>query len=186
MDGPGSIPDVEADGELEEFTSLSARSASLVVGLGLAMSVETVVLHLLLFPKAPVLSVLLSISSVAAVLWLADDYRIAARRPHLLTRDELVIRRGRMVRAPVRLSHIRRVQLAEWRDIPESASADYVNLSGPLGPNVMMFVDPPAEIRLVAGIVRRGSRVGLRLDEPARFVEATERRIAAQSASSSP
>jgi len=39
-----------------EFTYRSARSGSLVVGLGLAIAVETVVVHLWLGAKHPVLA----------------------------------------------------------------------------------------------------------------------------------
>ena len=53
----------------QEFTYRSARSGSLLAGLGLALLIETVVLHLWLVERHPVLAWILTGVSVATLLW---------------------------------------------------------------------------------------------------------------------
>jgi hypothetical protein len=64
---------------MQEFTYRSARSGSLVVGLGLAIAVEAAVLHLWLRPTHPVLAWSATLSSLSVVAWLWADYRALGR-----------------------------------------------------------------------------------------------------------
>ena len=64
---------------MKTFAYQSARSGSLVIGLGLAILVETPVLHLWLWRHHPVLAWSLTTTSVSAIGWLSGDYRALGR-----------------------------------------------------------------------------------------------------------
>src|SRR5262249_4309285 len=61
------------------FTGRSARSLSLLIGLLMAVSVETVVLHLWLTTTHPVIVWSLTLLSLTTLIWLIADYRALGR-----------------------------------------------------------------------------------------------------------
>src|SRR4051794_32839612 len=77
------------------FTYRSARSGSLVAGLGIAIAVEMVVLHLWLVARHPVLAWALTLTSLATLVWLAADYHALGRGAVRLDDDALDLRVGR-------------------------------------------------------------------------------------------
>lgn len=162
--------------EVEQgFTYHSARSGSLLAGLGLVLLVETVVLHLWLGARHPVLAWTLTVTSLSVILWLVADYRAMARGAVRLSHDILDLRVGR--RFAVRLARTEVIAAIRpgWRDLPEAgtpAAAGFLNLMKPATPNVLLTLAHPARVRLPGGMRRTVRQLGLHLDEPERFLSA--------------
>jgi hypothetical protein len=157
------------------FTYQSARSGSLVVGLGLAILIETFVLHLWLGRAHPLLAWSLTATSVSAIAWLAADYRALGRGTVRIGVDALDLRVGRRAAVRVPLSAVATILPPSWRDLPAAGtpeSRDYRNLMQPATPNVLVTLVAPAMIRLPGGVLRPAQRLGLRLDDPAGFIAA--------------
>jgi hypothetical protein len=157
------------------FTYRSARSGSVVGGLGLVIAIETVALHLWLAARHPVAAWALTAGSLATLGWLAADYRALGRGAVLLDGDTVDLRVGR--RAAVRLPRTAVLTVARptWRDLPAAgtpAAADYLNLTKPATPNVLLTLSAPTTVRLPGGLTRQARRLGVRLDDPDAFVAA--------------
>ena len=158
-----------------EFTCRSARSGSLVIGLGLVILIETVVMHLWLARSHPVLAWSLTATSVSAVGWLVADCQALGRGTLRIDVDALDLRVGRRATVRVPLSAVATVAGASWRDVPASGTPEsrgYRNLIQPATPNVLVTLLAPASIRVPGGVVRSVRRLGLRLDDPAGFIAA--------------
>jgi hypothetical protein len=157
------------------FTYRSARSGSLVGGLGLAIAVETVALHLWLAARHPIAAWALTVGSVAALVWLAADYRALGRGAVRLDAKTLDLRIGRRFALRLPRSAVVEVVRPTWRDLPTAgtpAAADYLNLTKPAMPNVLLTLSAPTTVRLAGGLARRARRLGLRLDDADAFVAA--------------
>jgi hypothetical protein len=144
-----------------EFTYQSARSGSLVVGLGLVILIETVVVHLWLGRDHPLLAWSLTATSAAL-----------GRGSLRIDGEALDLRVGRRCAVRVPLSAVATVVSASWRELPEIGtpdSRDYRNLMKPATPNVLVTLVAPAMIRLAGGIVRPVAKIGLRVNDPAGF-----------------
>ncbi|HKG92146.1 MAG TPA: hypothetical protein VKA84_09655 [Gemmatimonadaceae bacterium] len=160
------------------FTYRGARSGSLLAGLALAILVETVALHAWLRARHPLVAWALTLASLAAIAWLAADYRAMGRGAVRVTPDALDLRVGRRLALTLRPSDVATAARAGWRDVPEAgtpAAAEYVNPTKPAEPNVLLTLREPATVRLVAGVTRRVRRVGLHLDDPDGFLVAVRR-----------
>jgi hypothetical protein len=157
------------------FTYRSARSGSLVIGLGLAIVVETIVLHLVLSARHPWLAWALSVASVATLAWHAADYRALGGGAVRLDGDTLDLSVGRRVALRLPLAEVQSVVRPAWRDLPAAGTPDsreLLNLTKPASPNVLVTLVAPAEVRLPGGLRRRARRFALRLDDPDAFVAA--------------
>ena len=162
---------------MREFTYRSARSGSLVVGLGLAIGVETFVMHLWLRLQHPMLAWSLTAASVWALAWLAADYRALGRGTIRVDRDALDLRVGRRAALRVPLSALATVVRPSWQEVPAAGAAgseDYRNLMKPATPNVLVTLAAPTKVRLAGGIERPARRLGLRLDDPVGFIAALD------------
>jgi hypothetical protein len=160
---------------MSAFTYQSARSGSLVLGLGLAILAETLVLHLWLGRHHPILAWSLTATSVSAIGWLAADYRALGRGTVRIDGDALDLQVGRRAAVRVPLSAVATIIQPSWRDVPEVGapeSRDYRNLTKPATPNVLVTLVAPAMARLPGGVARPARRLGLRLDDPAGFIAA--------------
>lgn len=171
MSAPASM---NAEG-VQEFTYRSSRSGSLMAGLGLALLVEMVVLHLWVVGRHPLLAWFLTASSLSVLLWLAADYRAAGRGVVRLSAETLQLDVGR--RYAVRLSPAAVASAVQpgWRDLPEPGTplaSGYLNLMKPATPNVLLTLATPTSVRLPGGLRRPAQRLGLHLDEPAAFLAA--------------
>ena len=161
-----------------EFTYRSARSGSLLGGLGLAIVVESAVLHLWFRAHHPILAWTLTLSSVSVLGWLAMDYHALGRGTIRVDRDAVDLSVGRRARVRVPLDTIATVVRPSWRDVPgpgEPGSEDYRNLMKPASPNVLLALAEPVAVRFAGGIARRVRRLGLRLDDAAGFIAAVSR-----------
>jgi hypothetical protein len=141
-----------------------------VVGLSIAVAVESVAVHALIYPRAPLLNLALFVANALTIWWLVRQYRSIGDTPILVSADSVLIRHG-SVSADVPRSTIREVALLDWKTVPADTSKGFLKLSGGDDPNVLVSCEPPARVALALGIIRSVSRFGLRLDEPAAFVD---------------
>ena len=158
----------------QTFTAESARSLPLTGALCGVIAVETAAFHLLLWSWHPWIAWTLTALSLWTVVWLIGDYRAIGARPVVLEPDALLVRLGRRFQARVPLREISRTEAPSWRDVPPKGSPGYLKLSGPASPNVLLTFARPVEFTGPAGIRRSFTRVGLRLDQPADFLQSLE------------
>jgi hypothetical protein len=167
------------DGALKnsaKFTLRGARSGSMAAGFGIAIVVETVVLHLWLGARHPAWTWSLTVVSVASLAWLVVEYR--ATRDAAVTVDsellDLAVGHRFVLRIP--RTQVASAVPATWRDVPDAPTAGYLNASAPAQPNVLVTFSSPARVRLLGGLAKRSvTRLGLCLDEPARFIQTLQR-----------
>lgn len=162
---------------VQEFTYRSARSGGLMVGLGMALLVETAAFHLWLVELHPIIAWTLTVASISTLLWLAADYRAASRGAVRLSDDVLDLRVGYRFAARIERGNIASVTHAGWRDVPAAGTPmaeGYINLMKPSTPNILLTLATPVQLRLPGGIRRPVQRIGLCLDEPQRFLGAFE------------
>jgi hypothetical protein len=163
---------------MREFTYREARSGSLVAGLGGAIVVETVALHLWLAAKHhPLVAWALTASSASALVWLALDYRAMGRGAVRVGHGRVDLRVGRRFALDLPADAVAAaVARPNWRDLPAAgtpAARDYLNLTRPASPNVLLMLAEPTTVRLAGGVTRRGvRRLGICLDDPTGFVAA--------------
>lgn len=160
---------------MRSFSYASARSGSLMAGIGIALVVETIALHLWLYSRHPWLAWGLTLASVGTLAWLVADYEAMGRGAVRVEADAVHCAIGRRFDFAVERGAIASVARAGWKDIPEPgtpAAADYLNLTKPAEPNVLIVLASPARVRLPGGISRNARRLGLHLDEPEAFVAA--------------
>ena len=158
---------------MTRFTYRSARSGSLSMGFGLAILVEMTVLHLVLVARHPMIAWVLTASSLAALVWLAADYRALGREAVSLDENVLQLRVGRRFDLHVPRAAVRAVIRPDWRDLPQAGApeaAGFLNLTKPATPNVLVTLDAPLVVRLPGGISRRAQRIALHLDDPNGFI----------------
>lgn len=171
-----TTPSVPATNPAITFTLRGARSGALVAGLGIAIAVETLVIHLWVGARHPGVAWSLTVLSVITLVWLVVEYRAAGDAAVRVDSDTLDLTVGHGMALRVPRTQIASVAPATWRDVPDAPTAGYLNATAPAQPNVLLTFSPPARVRRVGGLVNRSvARLGLSLDEPARFVEALRR-----------
>ena len=146
-------------------------SASLLAGIGLALVVEGVALHVWIAPRSEVGAWTITALNAATLVWLWRDYQARARAELTLGDDEVVVALGNQLRCRFARSGITSVEAATWRSVPDPAMArDYVNGAKPLEPNVLIVLRETVEARLPFGIRKRVTRLGLRVTDPDRLI----------------
>jgi len=161
-----------------DFTYRSARSGSLMAGIGLALAVETVALHLWLVSRYPTAAWTLTAFSLATGAWLAADYFALGRGAVRLGAEAIDLTIGRRVALRLPRAHVAAAVVPTWREIPERGTpdaADYLDLARPATPNVLLTLREPTPLRLGGGARRTVRRVGFHLDEPEAFVRGLSR-----------
>jgi hypothetical protein len=143
----------------------------LVIGLSIALAVESVAVHALLYERFPLIDIVLLIGNALTIWWLVRQYRRIGDTPILVSDNAVLIRYG-SIRANVPHRRIRDVTQLDWKHVPPDATTGFLKLSVGDDPNVLLTCDPPVKIALTLGISRTVSRFGLRIDEPAAFVKA--------------
>ena len=144
--------------------------------------IETAAFHFLLVRRHPVLAVSLTTSSVFAIVWLVLDYLALGRQVVQLDDETLRLKVGRRFDISVSLANITRALRPSFRDLPTPGTnqgRDYLNLTKPASPNVLIVLHSPVKVRLVAGVHRVVGRLSLHLDEPEVFVNELVARLAA-------
>lgn len=146
-----------------------------MAGLGLVIGIETLVLHLWLSSRHPIIAWVLTVSSLAAISWLVADYRALGRGAVGLTDEMLDLRVGRRFAVAVPTTAVSSALRPTWRDLPNPGSPQavgYLNLTKPAAPNVLLILSTPIEVRLPGGLRRSATSVALCLDEPEAFLAA--------------
>ncbi|MFN8582095.1 MAG: hypothetical protein U0163_14120 [Gemmatimonadaceae bacterium] len=174
-----SPPAIEVDPGRDPvpFTALSARSRALVVGISAVLIIESAALHLLILRRWPWVSLVLALANLWTIWWFVQDYRAVADLPILAGESDVVVRLGKRLTGTVPYAAINAANRPTWQQIPESGRAGYIKLSGWDDPNVLLELSAPAGFRGPFGIEKRGSLVGLRLDEPDEFVRLVRERM---------
>ena len=155
---------------VERFLYRSARSGSLVTGIGIALAIETMVLHLMLVQNHPVAAWSLTALSAGTLVWWIADYQAMGTTPILLGPDTIDFVIGRRFAFSINRSQVAAAIAPTWRDVPAAGTPGYLNATKPAPPNVLLTLSAPASVRLLAGVAREVQLIGIHLDEPARFL----------------
>ena len=157
------------------FSYRSARSGSLMIGLGLVIVIETAVLHLWLHQRHPAAAWCLTIVSLMGLAWLAADYQRLGCGAITLDGHTLHLRVGLRANAEIRLGAVVSAMHPTWRDIPSPSSTEereYRNLMKPSSPNVLIVLDKPFQLKIAHTVPVSVLRIGLYLDDPDGFLAA--------------
>jgi hypothetical protein len=153
------------------FPLQGGASASLVVGIGLALVVEGVALHFWVAARHPAWAWAITALNAATLAWLWLDYRARTLATLTLGDRDVVITVGNQLRCQVARLGIASAELATWRSVPDPDMArDYVNTAKPLEPNVLLTFGQPVDARLPFGIRKRLRRLGVRVGDPERLI----------------
>jgi len=152
------------------FTYRNARSGGLILGLGMAIGVETIALHALFMRSHPWVAWALTLTSAYALWWIVADYR-AMGTGAIAVGEMVELDVGRRVRATFPARDIASITQPTWRERPARAP-DYLNATRPAEPNVLIALKTPATARLVGGIRRSVQRIGVHVDDPGGIVAA--------------
>lgn len=127
----------------------------------------------------------LTLTSLLAVLWLVRDYLALGTGVVRLSDDSLALTIGRRFAIDIPLAAIERAVTPTFRDLPTPGSThgrDFLNLTKPAAPNVLLVLGEPRRVRLTAGVHREARRIAFRLDDAAGFLVALDERRAALAA----
>ena len=156
------------------YTYRSARSKPFVVGISIAIAVETLALHALLWQRYPYLAWTLTALSILGILWFARDYVAMGQGAVYIDESELHLIIGRRVNVRVPRARIAQVVTPTFRDLPTPGTnqgVDFLNPTKPATPNVLLMLREPMTLR-VPGRQRTIRRIALHLDDPAAFIAA--------------
>jgi hypothetical protein len=103
------------------------------VGFGLAIVVETVVLHLWLARSYPAAAWGSTALGAYSLLWLAGHHRAVGLRHVVLAGDTLALRAGLRLTARVPLAAVAAVEELSWRTVPPPARG-YLDAAHPRSP----------------------------------------------------
>lgn len=159
------------------FTYRSARSAAVLSAIGAVVVIESIAVHFAVAARHPRVAWALTLSGVAALAWLVRDYLALGSGFIRLASDAVRLRVGRRFDITLPLASVVRALRPTFRDLPTPGTndgRDYVNLTKPAAPNVLIVLDAPRRVRLTAGLHREVRRVALHLDDPDAFLRAVE------------
>jgi hypothetical protein len=157
------------------FGTRSARNGAISAGLALVLAIESIAIHLFVASRVTWLAWTFTSMSVAALAWIALDWRAMGRSGVTVHVDTIDLRIGRRWTGTVPRDSVVRSLAPEWRHIPEPGTDlahEYRDLTSPAEPNVMLVLDAPIALRGPAGIMRRVRLLALHADEPAALLEA--------------
>ncbi|HUJ61861.1 MAG TPA: hypothetical protein VLX92_25325, partial [Kofleriaceae bacterium] len=121
--------------------------------------IETTLLHVVLAQVAPRVAIVSTVLSVYGLIWLVGHAHAVRLAPLRVVAGTIVIERGLVARAAVPLADIAAIVAVDGK------RRDALDLSL-MGPNVMLELRAPAEVRRLLGRVRRTDRITLSVDDP--------------------
>jgi hypothetical protein len=145
---------------------------AVLAGLLLAAAAEGAGVHLLLVRWSPVAAAVHLALSLYAVLWLLGDWHALRLRPMVVDAGGLTLRTG--VRWSVRVPWAEVEALRRLDGPPPPKAPGYLDLSVLGGARYVVDLRRPLRVEGPYGIGRTATRLGFRVDEPARF----EQRVA--------
>lgn len=144
--------------------------------------IESVAVHFAVAARRPALAWGLTLTSLAAVLWLVRDYLALGTGAVRLGEETLELTIGRRFAITIPIVAIDRAATPTFRDLPAAGTTqgrDFLNLTKPAAPNVLLVLREPTPVRLTAGVRREARRIAFRLDDaPSFLAELAERRAA--------
>jgi hypothetical protein len=148
-----------------------------------AIGIETLALHFAIAARHPTVAWVLTLGSLFAVAWLVRDYIAMGTGAVVLSNGAVELEIGARFDISIPLRAIAGAFQPTFRDLPTPGSnqrRDYLNLTKPASPNVLIVLDAPRRVLLAPGLHRDVTRIAFRLDEGAAFLAALrERREAA-------
>jgi hypothetical protein len=159
---------------MQQFSYRSARSGSFVVGISIVILVESLAIHFLLASRSRTAAWLLILLSVWAIIWVVRDYQALGRGAIELSEDAILLSIGRRFSVRLERANIERVLKPTHRDLPTPGTnqgRDYLNMTKPAQPNVLIVLREPVEVRLVGSLRRSFRRFSMHLDDPSGFIE---------------
>ena len=165
-----------------EFSYRSARSAAITYTLVAVILIESAAVHFAVAARLPMLAWVLTLSSLVAVLWLVRDYRALGVGVVRLGEETLELTIGRRFAIGIPVATIERATAPTFRDLPAPGTTqgrDFLNLTKPAAPNVLLVLREQRRVRLIGGMHRDARRIAFRLDDAPSFLAALEERRAA-------
>jgi hypothetical protein len=164
-----------------EFTYRSARSGAITAAFGAVVVIESVAVHFAVAAHHPRVAWTLTLLSLYALVWLARDYRALGSGSVRVGDDSVRLRIGRRFDISIPLASIARTLKPTFRDLPTPGTnqgRDFLNLTKPAAPNVLIVLDTIRRVRTMAGLHRDVQRVALKLDDPDGFLRSAAARRA--------
>ncbi len=162
----------------EAFSQQGTRSTGMLVGLSMAMVVESVAVHALIAKRWPLADVVLIVVNLLTLGWLVRHWKAVGDRPLVVRDTGLAIAHGTLVAVEVPWAQVRSVKRAEWRDLPTDARAGFLKLSGGDDPSVLVTCEPAVPVKMM-GVAKQVSLFGLRPDDATGFVAAATAYVSA-------
>ena len=144
--------------------------------------IESAAVHFAIASRLPALAWVLTLMGLAAVVWLIRDYVAMGSGAVRLGDDSLELTIGRRFAITLPLAAIERAAAPTFRDLPAPGTTqgrDYLNLTKPAAPNVLLMLAELTRVRLIVGVHRTARRIAFRLDDAPRFLAALDERRAA-------
>lgn len=170
---------------MAEFTYRSARSGGVTAAISAVVLIETVAFHFLISARHPAIAWPLTIVSLSAVVWIVVDYRAMGRGAIRVDEHTLYLTIGRRFDVALPLASVDRAFSPSFRDLPTPGTnqgRDYVNVTKPAKPNVLVVLREPRRMRIAMGIHRVVQRVAIHVDDPAALLRALDERRASDAA----
>ena len=146
-------------------------SASTFVGIGIALVVEGIALHVWIAGRSQLWAWTVTALNAATLIWLWRAYKAQARSALLIDESDVEVTLGTSFRVRFARSSITTVDAVMWRSVPDVAP-DYVNAAKPLEPNVTIRLGTPVHAKLPLGLTKRVSRIDLRVADAASVIDA--------------
>ena len=174
---PPRIPHPASRIHMPQFSYRRARSGSLLIGICIAILVETAALHLFLYSRSRIAAWVFTSLSVWAILWLVRSYQALGTGVISVDDEKVDLTIGRRYSMRVPRAIIADVSQPSFRDLPTPGTnegRDFLNLLKPATPNVLIRLREPLRVRLAGGLHRTVIRLGLHLDNPSAFIDALQ------------
>jgi hypothetical protein len=162
---------------VKRFTYSKARSPALVWAVSIALLVETVAIHALLYKRSARIAWIVTATSLYTLFWLIREYRAMGAGAVEVTDETVRLRFGRRYDLPVSRSAIAEARRATYKDVPTAGKIDpqqRLNLSKPAAPNVWLKLAQPVAVK--AWNFPAGNRDSFLfyLDDPDGFLKALD------------
>ena len=161
------------------FSYRSARAPAIMTAISAVIVIESAAVHFAVATRHPRVAWTLTLLSFVALVWLVRDYLALGTGTVRLDDDGVRLRIGRRFDITLPLARVARLLKPTFRDLPTPGTnqgRDYLNLTKPAAPNVLIVLDGPHRVRLGLGIYREVQRVALRLDDADAFLRAVDER----------
>ena len=146
------------------FALEGGLSGAFAVGLGLVIAIEGGALHLWIASRSQAWAWTIAAVNALTLVWLWKEYKAGRRSRLIVTSTGIEIDAGSRLRCRFPRSVIASAEAATWRSVPDLAT-DFVNTAHPMDPNVILMLREPVEARIVLGIRKRVSRIGIHVDD---------------------